>query len=57
MTGLALGSAVAVSLVALGAPALLTYSPYPTAGWPSIQISIVAALALFAAPAWWVDRD
>ena len=57
MTGLAVGSAAAVSLVALGAPALLTYSPYPTAGWPSIQIAMVAALALFAAPAWWVDRD
>ncbi len=57
ITGLAIGAAAAVALMAIGAPALLSYSPYPTAGWPSVRIAIVAALALFAAPAWWTGRD
>lgn len=57
MSGLALGAAAAIALVALGAPAFLIYSPYPTAGWPSVQSTLLAALVLFATPACWARLD
>lgn len=57
MTGLAVGAAAALALLALGAPAFLSYSPYPTASWPPVRFALVVAAALFAAPAPWAGRD
>jgi energy-coupling factor transport system permease protein len=57
LAGLCLGLGAVFLLVALLAPGLLSYYPYPAAVWPSLNWPLAVALLLAASPILGVGRD
>ena len=57
VAGISLGMGAAFVVVALTAPHLLAYYPYPAAFWPGFNWPLGAALCLAATPIWGARRD
>jgi energy-coupling factor transport system permease protein len=57
LTGVCLGLGTVFLLMALSAPSLLSYYPYPEAAWPSFDWPIALALLLAGTPILGADRD